>query len=74
LYSLVEARANAIIEQEEDLTTHTRDVNEWALLVEALEERPLEREGLDDLKLSTELEGLATRKSALEAERQAPED
>jgi hypothetical protein len=74
LYSLVEARANAIIEQEEDLTMHTRDVNEWALLVEALEERPLEREGLDDLKLSTELEGLATRESALEAERQALED
>jgi hypothetical protein len=74
LYSLVEARANAVIEQEEDLTTHTRDVNEWALLVEALEERPLEREGLDDLKLSTELEGLATHESALEAERQALED
>jgi hypothetical protein len=81
LYASVEAWANTVIKQEEDLAVHVDVINEWSQAVEELEVKLLEREKIDDLTLNYELNGLATRKStldrreaALEMERKALED
>jgi hypothetical protein len=45
LYTSVEARAGAVIKQEEDLTVRARQVNQRAWEVEELEGQLQEREG-----------------------------
>jgi uncharacterized protein (DUF3084 family) len=37
LYASAEARASTVISQEDDLTVHARQVNQWAWEVEELE-------------------------------------
>jgi hypothetical protein len=66
LYASVEARANVVIKQEEDLAACTRQVNQRAREVEELERQLLEREELDDITLRRELEALGTRESSLD--------
>jgi DNA repair exonuclease SbcCD ATPase subunit len=70
---LAEARASAVIKQEEDLARHAHQVNQWARDVEELEGQLQEREGqllereeLDDITLRRELEVLSTRETSLE--------
>jgi hypothetical protein len=65
LYASVEARANVVIKQEEDLAARTRQVNQRAREVEELERQLLEREELDEITLRRELEALGTRESCL---------
>jgi hypothetical protein len=81
LYASVKARASTVIKQEEDLTVHARQVNQWAQEVEELEGMLQEREELDDITLRRELEVLSTcetsldhREADLERERKALED
>jgi hypothetical protein len=66
LYTSVEARVNTLIKREEDLAGRVRAIDEWAQVVEQLEERLLESEELDDHNLSREFEGLATHESSLD--------
>jgi hypothetical protein len=66
LYASVEARASAVIKQEEDLIARTRQVNQQARDVEELERQLLEWEELDDITLHRELEVLGTRESTLD--------
>jgi hypothetical protein len=65
LYASDEARASAIVKQE-DLVTRTRQVNQPAWDVEELERQLLEREELGDITLRRELEVLSTRESTLD--------
>jgi hypothetical protein len=81
LYASTEAWANTTIKQEEELAMRICTVAEWQRAVEELEQRLLEREGLDDIKLGHELEALTTRESnlddreaTLDAEQKALED
>jgi hypothetical protein len=81
LYASVEARANVIIKQEEDLAACTRQVNQRAREVEELERQLLEREELDDITLRRKLEALGTcescldrREAELDKEREGLED
>jgi hypothetical protein len=62
----VEARASAVIKQEEDLTARTGQVNQWARDVEELEKQILKREELDDIMLRRKFEVLGTRESTLD--------
>jgi hypothetical protein len=66
LYASLEARTAVVIKQEEDLTAHTRQVNQRAREVEELERRLLEREELDGITLHRELDALGTRESGLD--------
>jgi hypothetical protein len=66
LYASAEARAAAVIKQEEDLAVRTRQVNQRARGVEELERRLLEREELDEITLRSELEALGTHESCLD--------
>jgi hypothetical protein len=66
LYASVEARANVVIKQEEDLAARTRQVNQRAREVEELERQLLEREELDDITLRHKLEALGTQESCLD--------
>jgi hypothetical protein len=66
LYASAEARATAVIKQEEDLAVRMRQVNQRARGVEELERRLLEREELDEITLRRELEALGTRESGLD--------
>jgi tRNA U34 5-carboxymethylaminomethyl modifying GTPase MnmE/TrmE len=72
-YVSAEARASAIIKQEEDLTVRACQVNQRAQDVEELERQLLEWEGqeleqeeLDYITLRRELEVLSTHESTLE--------
>jgi hypothetical protein len=67
LYATAEAWANTTIKQEEELAVHIRAVAKWVQVVEELEQRLQEREGLDDIKLGREFEALATRDSSLDS-------
>jgi hypothetical protein len=66
LYTLTEARASAVIKQEEDLTVHAHHINQRARDVEELEGLLQEQEGLDDITLHHELEALSTHETTLE--------
>jgi uncharacterized protein (DUF3084 family) len=66
LYASAEARASAVIKQEEDLDVCVHQVNQRAWDVEELEGKPLEQEELDGITLRHELEVLSTRESTLE--------
>jgi hypothetical protein len=66
LYASAEARASVIIKQEKDLTVRTCEVNQRAWDVEELEGQLQEREELDDITLSHELEVLSTHETTLE--------
>jgi hypothetical protein len=72
LYASVDTRANTTIKQEEELVVHIRTVVERERAVEELEQRLLEREGLDNIKLGRELEALATRESNLDDREATP--
>jgi hypothetical protein len=80
LYASVEARASAVIKQE-DLAVRARQVNQRVREVEELEGLLQEWEELDDITLRRELEALSTRDTSLdrlevdlEWERKALED
>jgi hypothetical protein len=66
LYASAEARASAVIKQEEDLDVCVHQVTQRARDVEELEGQLLEQEELDDITLRHELEVLSTRESTLE--------
>jgi hypothetical protein len=73
LYTSAEARASAVIKQEEDLIVRARQVNQRAREVEELEGQLQEWEGqlqeqeeLDDITLRCKLEVLSTHKTSLE--------
>jgi hypothetical protein len=55
LYASIEARASAVIKQEEDLAVHTCAIDKRECMAEELEEKLQEREGLDDLELESSL-------------------
>jgi hypothetical protein len=61
LYASAEARAGAVIKQEEGLAVRARQVNQWVREVEELEGQLQEREELDDITLRRELVVLSTR-------------
>jgi hypothetical protein len=65
LFASSEARANVVIKQEEDLTVRVHTIDQRERVVEELQEKLQEREGLDDLKLDHELESLASHESNL---------
>jgi hypothetical protein len=65
LYASAEARASAVIKQE-DLAMRARQVNQWAREVEELEGLLQEWEELDDITLRHELEALSTREISLD--------
>jgi hypothetical protein len=67
LYASAEARANTTIEQEQELVVCIHAVVEREQVVEELEQRLQDREGLDIIKLGHELEALATRESSLDS-------
>jgi hypothetical protein len=80
LYASTEARASAVIKQE-DLAMRAWQVNQWAREVEELEGLLQEWEELDDITLRHELEALSTheisldhREADLEREQKALED
>jgi hypothetical protein len=50
----------------EELVVRVRAIEEWEQAVDELEQKQLEREALDDLRLERELAGLATRELSLE--------
>jgi uncharacterized protein (DUF3084 family) len=66
LYASAEARASAIIKQEEDLAARKCQVDLWERDVEELERQLLEQEELDDIMLRRELEVLGTHESTLD--------
>jgi hypothetical protein len=66
LHALAEARANGTIKQAEELSMRVRAIEEREQAVDELEQKLLEREALDDLRLERELTGLVMRESSLE--------
>jgi hypothetical protein len=66
LYASAEARASAVIKQEEDLAMRTCQVNQRARDVEELEGQLQEWEELDGITLLRELKVLSTRETTLE--------
>jgi hypothetical protein len=67
LYASAEAQANITIKQQEELATRIHAVEEREQAVDELEQKLVETEALDDLRLERELAGLATNESSMES-------
>jgi hypothetical protein len=67
LYASAEAQASITIKQQEELATRIHAVEEREQAVDELEQKLLEREALDDLRLERELAVLATNESSMES-------
>jgi hypothetical protein len=61
LYASTKAWADTTIKREEELTVRIHAVDEWERVVEELEQKRQEREGLDDIELDHKLEALVVR-------------